>query len=54
MTGKQAIEELKKLQHNDDLEATHGVADDILCKLLIAIGYDDVVKEWEKVPKWYA
>ena len=54
MTKEQAIEELKKAQANGDTECAHGHADDILCKLLAALGYADVVSEYEKVDKWYA
>ena len=54
MTREQAIELLKAEQNSGDTEAAHGNADDILCQLLTAIGYGDVVAEWEKVDKWYA
>ena len=54
MTGIEAIEALKALQHLRDVEAAHSDADDILCFLLRSIGYAEVVEEWEKVPKWYA
>ena len=32
----------------------HSSADDVLCALLSALGYDDVVTEYHKVNKWYA
>ena len=54
MTTEQAIEELKKAQANGDTECAHGHADDVLCKLLTALGYADVVEEYKKVDKWYA
>lgn len=54
MTREQAIEELKEQQGSGDWEVAHSEADDVLCKLLVALGYQDVVDEWEKVPKWYA
>ena len=54
MTREQAIDELKKLQEPGDTEAAHGDADDVLCRLLSSLGYQDVVDEWEKVDKWYA
>ena len=50
----EAIERLKALQDNDDIEAAHSYADEILCDLLTDLGYQCVVSEWEKVPKWYA
>ena len=37
-----------------DEEVTHSNADDILCKLLVSLGYKDVVDEWEKIDKWYS
>lgn len=30
------------------------LSDDILCELLTRLGYEEVVKEYNKVPKWYA
>lgn len=54
MTKEEAIEELKKAQVNHDTEIAHVEADDVLCQLLTALGCADVVKEYEKVGKWYA
>jgi hypothetical protein len=54
MTREQAIAELKRFQESGDTEAAHGDADEVLCKLLSALGYQDVVAEWEKIDKWYA
>lgn len=54
MTREQAIAELIKLQEPGDTEAAHSLADEVLCKLLRALGYADVIREYEKVDKWYA
>ncbi len=54
MKKEQAIELLKAEQSNVDVEVAHVRADDILCGLLIELGYSDVVEEFEKVRKWYA
>ena len=54
MTRDEAIEKLKVEQQSDDPEDARGRADTILCSLLMALGYQDVVDEWEKVTKWYA
>ena len=54
MSEEQAIQKLKDVQQNPDIEAAHGQADDILCQLLISLGYADVVAEYRKVRKWYA
>ncbi len=51
---KTAIAKLKGHQSDWPDEEGHKRADDILCELLTAIGYEDVVKEYEKVGKWYA
>ncbi|MDU1234698.1 MAG: DUF551 domain-containing protein [Haemophilus parainfluenzae] len=48
------ISKLKALQSNPDKEAAHSQADKILCDLLNSLGYDDVVKEFENLEKWYA
>jgi len=50
-----AVAALSELQNeNGDIEVQHSMADAILCGLLKALGYDDVVEAWAKVPKWYA
>lgn len=54
MTKEQAIKKLKIEQINEDIECAHIKADGILCELLKALGYTDVVKEYKKVSKWYA
>ena len=51
---EEAIAELVKCQNNRDTEAAHVIADDVLCKLLDALGYSDVVAEYAKVDKWCA
>jgi len=48
------IAELKVIQSNGDTEVVHDEADSVLCNLLIDLGYQDVVDEWEKIDKWYA
>lgn len=54
MDKETAINLLKMEQKNGNQEAAHMNADGVLCDLLKALGYDDVVAEWEKVDKWYA
>jgi hypothetical protein len=53
-TIEQIKSQLRELQASKDPELAHGDADDLLCNLLGALGYSDVVAEWEKVGKWYA
>lgn len=50
---KELIEKLKK-QCTGDKENDHLVADNILCQLLVTLGYNDLVEEYHKVGKWYA
>lgn len=54
MTREQAIAQLKELQTIDDSEGAHESADLVLLDLLTALGYADVVAEWEKIEKWFA
>lgn len=57
LTREKAIEELTKIangNHDGDTKAAHSHADMILCDLLDALGYEDVVAVWDKIDKWYA
>ena len=55
MTNKDRwINELKSLQGEGDTECNHINADDILCDMLIELGYKDIVDEYNKIFKWYA
>lgn len=54
MTREEALQQLKDQQIGGDIEAEHWEADNILCRLLESLGYQDVVDEWDKVEKWYA
>ena len=50
------MEELRKLQteESEDEEKVHIKADKLLCDFLKQLGYDEIVKEYNKIPKWYA
>ena len=54
MTKKEVIAKLIECQNNGDTEMAHGNADDLLCEFLTALGYADVVAEYDKVDKWFA
>ena len=54
MTRDKALETLKALKDIGDPEVAHLDADDILCSVLIDLGYEDVVEAYGAVPKWYA
>ena len=50
------LDDLKYL-HADvymDFEDGHQRADNILCEVLIELGYSDIVNAWEGVGKWYS
>ncbi|WP_313570739.1 hypothetical protein [Pantoea piersonii] len=54
MSREEAITKLHEAAKHWDKEEAHGLADDALCDLLSALGYEDVVEAWKRVPKWYA
>lgn len=54
LEAQEAIVKLIIEQSNLDTEMAHVNADEAICALLSSIGYEDVVKEWEKVSKWYS
>jgi len=54
MTKEEAIKALKNEQRKGDTEMAHSKADNVLCDLLTALGYQDVVREYRKVDKWFA
>ena len=37
-----------------DIRRNHVNADDIICALLIELGYKDVVKVFNEIERWYA
>ncbi len=53
MTREEAIAALEDA-NKYDTEAAHVRADIVLCDLLESLGYEDVVKAWDRVSKWYA
>lgn len=53
--GGLAANKLMNLTDSGDTEGAHSEADDILCELLIGLGFKDtVVAAFKRVPKWYA
>jgi len=54
MTREEAIAKLRSLHTSYDPESDHAEADKVLCELLISLGYEDVVIEFDNVDKWYA
>lgn len=53
MTKTEALQTLRRLQETTDTEAAHEEADDVLCALLLSLGYGDVVEEWFLVGRGY-
>jgi hypothetical protein len=51
---QRCIDALKTLQESGDTEMAHSIADTVLCELLVELGYEDVVEEYNKISKWYA
>lgn len=54
MTKEEAIELLRFPAQLGDPEVAHELADRILCRLLIDLGYAEVVDAFDKVEKWYS
>jgi len=51
---KSCVQQLENLDSESDAELRHIKADDILCSLLIELGYSDVVEKFNDLDKWYA
>jgi hypothetical protein len=49
----QAIDDMVSWQESNDPETAHSFADKILCDFLKATGNGVLVKEWEKIKRWY-
>ena len=44
----------KYIIEKDDEEYAHGHMDELICELLINLGYEDGVRVFYATPKWYA
>lgn len=53
---KDFISKMHTLVENEDIERAHYEGEEILCKVLISEGYEDLVNEYNKIkhkaPKW--
>lgn len=47
-----AFRALQIAQRQHDAKTAHVMADAALCDLLIKLGFGDVVRGWNRVPKW--
>ena len=56
MTPEQFRDAMKEIdeKYGADTEGAHGQADDLMCKLLRELGYEEGVEVFEKMHKWYA
>ena len=55
MTRGEALQRLYALgEDQGDPEVTHQLGDKVLCDLLKALGFEDVVAAWDELEKWYA
>lgn len=56
MNNEQAYEALEQIKDRGtgDPEQSHQEADQILCDLLTQLGYEDVVRMYQSITKWYA
>lgn len=54
MDVKKYEDAMRQQTKNEDCEAAHHIADDILCDVLIELGYENLVDLFHEVPKWYA
>lgn len=50
---KEKLDEIEEL-YEGDTEVLHSKADELLCDLLLDIGYPKVVEKFKSLPKWYA
>lgn len=53
MTKEEAILKLRRCQGSEEIEEAHQDADGVLCDLLDSLGYEDVVREFNKVERHY-
>jgi hypothetical protein len=52
-TFKQKMYEIRDAEHND-VETKHIDADEIMCEVLIELGYGEGITIFQKMKKWYS
>ena len=45
---------MEELNTGNDYEAIHYRADNLLCELLISLGYGEVITVYKKIIRWHA
>ena len=48
------LKKMRRISKIGDTEEAHPLADDILCDALELLGYNELVKIYKKIHKWYA
>lgn len=54
LTPEQFKIKMQELDNDYDPELSHCNADDLMCNLLIELGYGEGIKIFENMKKWYA
>lgn len=56
MTPEQFKKQMEQIENEfgQDIEMAHGKADFLMCKVLSEMGYQEGIKVFEDMPKWYA
>jgi hypothetical protein len=54
VTPEQFAQRMRQFAEMDDSEAAHSSADGLLCDVLEALGYDEGIKVYRDMKKWYS
>lgn len=54
MTPEQFAARMREFARHDDLEARHGNADLLMCRVLRTLGYGEGIEVYVEMGKWYA
>lgn len=54
MTPEAFTVNMRNIAQMPDVEDAHGQADELMCELLRSLGYEEGVKLFERMDKWYA
>lgn len=56
MTPEEFAEKMRQIsvKYFDNAEAAHGYGDDLLCEMLIELGYEKGIKIWINLERWYS
>lgn len=54
LTPKDFADKMRELDQNDNVETKHILADNLIIKLLVQLGYQDGAKVFQDMAKWYS